>query len=85
MADNLPPSSADVTESGSRNIPEPSGPHRPVMDYLTFLKIFKEYTKLTVLHSPLLSDIRKGIVFGRYAGFRHICLSGTRNVYMKVI
>jgi hypothetical protein len=31
MADNLPPSSADVTESGSLNLPEPSGPHRPVM------------------------------------------------------
>jgi hypothetical protein len=26
MADNLPPSSADVTESGSLNVPEPSGP-----------------------------------------------------------
>jgi hypothetical protein len=31
MADNLPPSSADVTESGSLNLPEPSGPHRPVI------------------------------------------------------
>jgi hypothetical protein len=30
MADNLPPSSADVIESGSLNFPEPSGPHRPV-------------------------------------------------------
>jgi hypothetical protein len=29
MADNLP--SADVTESGSLNHPEPSGLHRPVM------------------------------------------------------
>jgi hypothetical protein len=28
---NLPPSSADVTESGSLNLPEPSGSHRPVM------------------------------------------------------
>jgi hypothetical protein len=34
MADNLPPSSADVTESGSLNLPEPSGPHRPVMGLL---------------------------------------------------
>jgi hypothetical protein len=25
MADNLPPSSANVTESGSLNLPEPSG------------------------------------------------------------
>jgi hypothetical protein len=31
MADNLPPSIADVMESGSLNLPEPSGPHRPVM------------------------------------------------------
>jgi hypothetical protein len=36
MADNLPPSSADVTESGSLNLPEPSDPYRPVMDYFTF-------------------------------------------------
>jgi hypothetical protein len=31
MADNLPPSSADITESGSLNLPELSEPHRPVM------------------------------------------------------
>jgi hypothetical protein len=31
---NLPPSSADVTESGSLNPPEPSGPHRPVIGKL---------------------------------------------------
>jgi hypothetical protein len=30
-ADNLRPSSANVTESGSLNLPENSGPHRPVM------------------------------------------------------
>jgi hypothetical protein len=35
--DNLPPSSADVTESGSLNLPEPSGPHRPVMGILYVL------------------------------------------------
>jgi hypothetical protein len=29
-ADNQPPSSADVRESGSLNFPETSGPHRPV-------------------------------------------------------
>jgi hypothetical protein len=34
--DNLLPSSADVTESGSLNFPEPSGPHRPVMGMLYF-------------------------------------------------
>jgi hypothetical protein len=31
MAGNLPPSSADVTESGNLNLPEPSGPYRAVM------------------------------------------------------
>jgi hypothetical protein len=30
----FPPSSADVTKSGSLNLPEPSGPHRPVMGML---------------------------------------------------
>jgi hypothetical protein len=34
MADNLPPSSVDVTESGSLNLPEPSGPHMHVMGLL---------------------------------------------------
>jgi hypothetical protein len=34
MADNLAPSSADVTESGSLKLPEPSRPHRPVMGLL---------------------------------------------------
>jgi hypothetical protein len=34
IADNLPPSSADVTESGSLNPLEPSGPHRAVMGLL---------------------------------------------------
>jgi hypothetical protein len=34
MADNLSPSSADVTESGSLNIPAPSGSHRAVVGLL---------------------------------------------------
>jgi hypothetical protein len=34
MADNLPPSNADVMESGSLNLPEPSVPHRPVIGLL---------------------------------------------------
>jgi hypothetical protein len=39
MADNLPPSSADVTESGILNLPESSGPRRAVMGmfYLYFV------------------------------------------------
>jgi hypothetical protein len=39
MADNLPPSSTDVTESGSFNLPEPSGHHRPVMGMLYLLAL----------------------------------------------
>jgi hypothetical protein len=31
MADNLSPSSTDVTESGSLNLPEPSRPHKSLM------------------------------------------------------
>jgi hypothetical protein len=34
MAENLTPSSANITESGSLNLPENSGPHRPVMGLL---------------------------------------------------
>jgi hypothetical protein len=34
MAENLPPSSANVTEFGNLNLPEHSGPHRPVMGML---------------------------------------------------
>jgi hypothetical protein len=34
MADNIPPSSADVTESGSLKLPEPSGTHSAVMGLL---------------------------------------------------
>jgi hypothetical protein len=34
IADNLPPSSANVTESGSLNLSEYCGPHRLVMGLL---------------------------------------------------
>jgi hypothetical protein len=37
MAENLPPSSPDVTESRSLNLPETSGPHRPGMGLLYIL------------------------------------------------
>jgi hypothetical protein len=36
MAENLPPSSADVTESGSLKLPERSGPIGLLWDYFTF-------------------------------------------------
>jgi hypothetical protein len=38
-ADNLPTSSADVTESEYLNLPEPSGPHRLVTEML-YLSLF---------------------------------------------
>jgi hypothetical protein len=44
MADNLRPSSTDVMESGSLNLPEPSGPHRPVMGLL-YLYIYTTHFK----------------------------------------
>jgi hypothetical protein len=40
MADNLSPSSADVTESGSLNLPERPGPHRAVMGLLYFTLLY---------------------------------------------
>jgi hypothetical protein len=40
MADNIPPSRAGVTESGSLNLPEPSGLHRPVMGLLYFMHVY---------------------------------------------
>jgi hypothetical protein len=39
--DSLSPSSADVIESASLNLPEPSGPHRPVMGLLYLLHVLK--------------------------------------------
>jgi hypothetical protein len=41
-ADNLPPSSADVTESGSLNLPEPCGSDRPVTGMFFFSILFHE-------------------------------------------
>jgi hypothetical protein len=59
MADNLLPSSADVTEFGSLNLPEPSGPHRPVMGLLyLYLYIYIHTHTRTVFtfakHSTIL-------------------------------
>jgi hypothetical protein len=49
-ADNPPPSSADVTESGSLNLPEPSGPHRPVMGMVC---LFLPFESLMKCHSAV--------------------------------
>jgi hypothetical protein len=48
MADNLPTSSADVTESGSLNLPEPSGRHRPIMGLLYFQLFARELVAFIV-------------------------------------
>jgi hypothetical protein len=61
MADNLPLSSADVTESGSLNLPEPSGPHRPVMGLIHFIMSVDCATiavKLQSWHSQLTLHAR---------------------------
>jgi hypothetical protein len=57
MADNLPPSSADVMESGNLNLPEPSGPHRPVMG---LLYVYPEGTWGNGSTFPLFSNIGIG-------------------------
>jgi hypothetical protein len=59
MADNLPPSGADVTESGSLNLPEPYRPHRPVMGLIRHQTVSKTNTILmtlmivTVIHNAM--------------------------------
>jgi hypothetical protein len=60
-ANNLPPSSADVTESGSLNLPEPAGLHRPVTRMLYHMCIPLNssvrytdcYNKLGAEHYPV--------------------------------
>jgi hypothetical protein len=53
MAENLPPSSADVTESGNLNLPRILWAHRPVMGlfyfYLLLISIF-------LLHSATAAE-----------------------------
>jgi hypothetical protein len=49
MVGNLPPSSGDVTESGSLNLLEPSGPNRPVMGLLYFTRILSLPISISVL------------------------------------
>jgi hypothetical protein len=50
MADILPTSSADVMESGSLNLSEPSGAHRPVMGLLYIYL----YLYLTIYSCPVV-------------------------------
>jgi hypothetical protein len=59
MADNLPPSSADVTESGSLNLPEASGPHRAVMGMIYLYPIWQtvKYSSFTVIMNTNLPTL----------------------------
>jgi hypothetical protein len=53
-ADNQPPSSADVMESGCLNLPEPSEPYRPVMGMLLLgakSNYFPPSLVINILHS----------------------------------
>jgi hypothetical protein len=68
MADNLPPSSVDVTKSGSLNLPEPSGPHRPSMGLFYF-------TQLLFLHLAFSHFCNFGCEtwsFGERNGYRSV-------------
>jgi hypothetical protein len=49
MAKILPPSSANVTESESLILPEPSEPHRPVMGLLYLVFTMKVYGGVSAL------------------------------------
>jgi hypothetical protein len=55
VADNLPSSSADVMEFGSLNLPEPSGPHRPVMAILYLIYVYI-YTYIHIQACHLSAD-----------------------------
>jgi hypothetical protein len=66
MADNLPPLSADVTEYGSLNLPELSGPHRPVMGLL--------YLYLLVSHISILAFTLNIISIIYFSSNLHITL-----------
>jgi hypothetical protein len=63
-ADNLSPSSGDVTEYGSLNLPEPCGPHRAVMGML-YLYI------LAYLVCGVSMDDRKLLVTKDSVGKKH--------------
>jgi hypothetical protein len=58
-ADNLPPSSADVTESGSLNLPDPSGSHRPVMGMLKKAYVTDIELDYSYCHERFPDEMRK--------------------------
>jgi hypothetical protein len=60
-ADNLPPSGAVVTESGSLNLPEPSVPHRPVMGLLYLLHNVK--LRILTVKCDMLSHFNISVNF----------------------
>jgi hypothetical protein len=56
MAD-IPPSSADVTESGNLNLPEPSGPHRPLMGMLYLTRYYIQILMKLEFSRQILENI----------------------------
>jgi hypothetical protein len=71
-AENLPLSSADVTESGSLNLPEPSGPHRAVMGLLYLLSCTL-YHIITYISYSIINQIKYHIYRIVYRYYHVLC------------
>jgi hypothetical protein len=78
MADNLPPLSADVTESGSLKLPESSGSHRPVMGLLYLLLLLLRI-RTTILNTS--SVVKTGTDYAQETG----CILGSTCISKRKI
>jgi hypothetical protein len=63
MADNLQTSSADVMESGSLDLPVPSGPHRAVMGILYFFYFLQNCVRKVAVHLQKVLELISTIVY----------------------
>jgi hypothetical protein len=73
VADNLPPSSAGVTESGNLNLTEPSGPYRPVMGLLySFLLAPIDCCEKSIFIFTILEDY---FVFPKAVSFSDVAVN----------
>jgi hypothetical protein len=61
-ADNLPDSSADVSESESLNLPEPSGSHMHVMGLL-YLNIVYETKEIVIIAQHICVLLEDGYYY----------------------
>jgi hypothetical protein len=77
MADNLPPSSADVTDSGSLNLPEPSGLRRPVMGLLYLFLI------LLMDEQMLCNFIQPPFYYPSFVGLNILCSTLRWNTFAQ--